>query len=153
MNTDYTTVQIVTAQPDDLRELATLFDLYRVFYGYASDLEKASTFIRERLDGGDGLVLLAKVNGQAVGFVQCYAGFSSLECKPSWLLSDLYVLESTRGKGVGSALLAAVKERALKAGCCVVELFTAEGNLPAQHLYEAQGYRRDVEYRHYELFL
>ncbi|GGB91299.1 N-acetyltransferase [Marinobacterium zhoushanense] len=144
---------IDTASIEDLPDLIDLFDLYRTFYDYASDRDKAALFLRERLEQGSSIILLARLQEQAVGFVQCYPAHSSLECRPSWLLSDLYVAETFRGLGIGSALLEAAQNIAREAGCCVVELFTAKTNTAARQLYEMQGYREDREFLHYELFL
>ncbi|MBV1786652.1 GNAT family N-acetyltransferase [Marinobacterium sp. D7] len=145
--------EIQNASLDELADLSELFDLYRTFYGYAPDLDKAEAFLRERLEQGSSILLLARLQGRAVGFVQCYAGFSSLECKPSWLLGDLYVREEARGQGIGALLLEVTKQMALEAGCCVVELFTAKTNTVARDLYQSHGYLEDRDFLHYELFL
>lgn len=145
--------EILIASLDDLDDLTELFDLYRSFYGYASDREKAADFLRERLRQGSSILLLARLQESVVGFVQCYPGFSSLECKPSWLLGDLYVREEARGQGIGAILLEVTRQMAVDAGCCVVELFTAKTNRVARDLYQSHGYREDGDFLHYELFL
>jgi ribosomal protein S18 acetylase RimI-like enzyme len=42
-------VEIKNASQGDLEQLASLFDGYRQFYRYASDITAACAFIRERL--------------------------------------------------------------------------------------------------------
>ncbi|MFC6670171.1 GNAT family N-acetyltransferase [Marinobacterium aestuariivivens] len=138
---------------DDIVDLAPLFDQYRQFYGYDGDLTKAERFLRARFEAQDSLLLLARKGPTAVGFVQCYAGYSSLECRPSWLLSDLFVVAEARRQGVARALLQATRQAATRQSCCLVELFTARANLGARRLYEAQGYVEDKEFLHYELML
>ncbi len=113
----------------------------------------AQRFIGERLTSADSHLFVARLDSRVCGFVQCYLGFASLECRPSWLLSDLFVAVGVRGFGVGRALLQHVRQAAEAGGCCVVELFTAKTNAEAQRLYESEGYREDLEFLHYELFL
>ena len=61
--------------------------------------------------------------------------------EPGALLMDgLFVAEGARGRGVGTALLAAVAERAWAEGCAEVRLDVVDGNR-ARALYERQGYR------------
>ena len=40
-----------------------------------------------------------------IGFVQLYPSFSSVSMKRTWVLNDLYVKESVRGKGFGEKLI------------------------------------------------
>ncbi len=149
----YSDIQINRATAADSSALSVQFDLYRQFYGYAADLPQAERFIAQRLAAADSHLLVARAGTVICGFVQCYPGFASLECRPSWLLSDLFVIPEARGQGVGRALLQATRTEAEAAGCCVVELFTAKSNNTAQRLYESEGYREDAEFLHYELFL
>lgn len=146
-------IEISPASHADTEALSLLFDQYRQFYGYNADLPLARRFIGERLTSADSHLFVARLDFRVCGFVQCYPGFASLECRPSWLLSDLFVAVDVRGLGVGRALLQHVWQAAEAAGCCVVELFTAKTNGEAQRLYESEGYRKDREFLHYELFL
>lgn len=146
-------IQIRQATLADLAVLSILFDHYRQFYGYSADPVMAERFIGERLAGGDSQLFIADAGGIAVGFAQCYPGFASLECRPSWLLSDLFVEPDQRQQGIGQQLLGATRKAAEGAGCALVELFTAKTNTGAQKLYEANGYEADRQFIHYELFL
>lgn len=55
-------------------------------------------------------------------------------------LSDLYVVEAARGRGVGRALVAAAERRLLEAGVRRVEVSAVIGNRAARAAYEALGY-------------
>ncbi len=144
-------VQLLWSASPQLDALVPLFDQYRQFYGYPGDLALARGFLQQRLERGDSRILLACLQNAAVGFVQCYPGHASLECRPSWLVSDLFVTPAARGQGVAQALLSGCHTAAEQAGCCLLELFTARDNRVAQRLYEAQGYREDTQFLHYEL--
>ena len=138
---------IHTATLADLAPLAQLFDAYRQFYEYPSDLSLASAYIAQRLHQGESVVLLARdAQGRALGFCQMYPTFCSLEAKPIYALYDLYVAPAARGAGIGNQLLLAAEQTARNHGMCRLDLTTAKTNLPAQAAYEALGWVRDEEY-------
>lgn len=127
----------------DLNAIASLFDAYRQFYGQAPDLPAASGFIRHRLQAEDSVILLASSESQSVGFCQLYPLFCSVEAKPIYLLSDLYVVPEARRLGVGRALLLAAERHSLESGRVRMELTTARTNTTAQATYESLGWSRD----------
>jgi ribosomal protein S18 acetylase RimI-like enzyme len=57
-------------------------------------------------------------------------------------LAELYVVPSSRGRGMGRALLRQCVRRARARGCDYVDLATSEDDVGARHLYEAEGFRR-----------
>jgi GNAT superfamily N-acetyltransferase len=56
------------------------------------------------------------------------------------LLEDLFVAEAARGAGLGRALVARARERALERGARRMELDVNEANAPALKLYSAFGF-------------
>lgn len=137
--------------------LAPLFDAYRQFYHQAPDLALAQQFLAERLSRGESVVFLAHTagNGDLVGrgFTQLYPLFSSVACRPTWILYDLFVDPNCRRAGVARRLMEAAHTFARAQGAATVELDTAHTNTTAQALYDSLGYRRDLEFRHYVLTL
>lgn len=137
----------------DAELVAPLFDAYRQFYGQAPDPALAAAFVRERLSLLESVIFLAEDgHGAGLGFTQLYPSFSSVAARRIWVLNDLFVIPSARGKGVGSALLHAARAHGAAAGALRVELATAHDN-PAQKLYEAHGYLREQGMYHYSLAL
>ena len=99
-------IQVKYATPDDLEALVPLFDAYRVFYEKPSDLKLARSFLTERLQLRESVILLAvTASGEAVGFTQLYPSFSSVSARRIWILNDLYVAEQARGSGAAQALM------------------------------------------------
>lgn len=134
----------------DVADVAELFALYRVFYGQTHDVVAATSFLRARLERRESIVYIAQSeDGEALGFVQVYPTFASVELGAAWRLNDLYVLETARGQGIAALLLRAVREGAQDAGAVWIDLETARGNANAQRLYEREGYTRDDEFLHY----
>jgi GNAT superfamily N-acetyltransferase len=85
-------------------------------------------------------VFLAYLGGEAVGLATCFVGFSTFQARPLINIHDLAVLETTRGRGVGRALLDAVERAAREMGCCKVTLEVNEGNRRALGLYHSAGF-------------
>lgn len=124
----------------DLDTVARLFDLYRVFYGKPSDPALACDFIRARMAGNESVILLAEIEGDAVGFTQLYPAFSSVSATRTWILNDLLVVPEARRSGVARALLVAAADFARDDGALRLELETDHDNATAQALYRAMGW-------------
>lgn len=150
-----TFISIKQAGPEDLEELAVLFNEYRIFYEQASDMEGAKHFLSERLSRNESVVFLAvdQVNQTPVGFTQLYPSFSSISMKRLWVLNDLYVREEYRKQGAAKLLLEAAKTYGLQTNAKGLELSTAITNERAQRLYEKSGYIKDTEFYHFFLTL
>jgi len=132
-----------------LDHLIPLFDGYRVFYKQASDPDNAKIFLEERLLKKDSVIFIAlDEEGKGLGFTQLYPSFSSVSMQRVYILNDLFVSQSARGKGIGEALLQRAKEFAIETSSKGLTLETAIDN-PAQHLYERLDWKKDTEVFHY----
>jgi len=83
--------------------------------------------------------LLAWDGYRAVGLLNAFLGFSTFHGRPLLNLHDLAVTADYRGKGVGSALLAAADDLARSEGCYAVTLEVRADN-PARRLYLRHGF-------------
>ena len=101
---------------------------------------------------GESVVFLALQDEQSpAGFAQLYPVFSSVSMMKVWLLNDLFVDQSARGRGVGRALMDAVIAFARETGRGRIELETAVDNAVARRLYESLGFIRREGFDHYDL--
>ena len=142
-------MEIRPAKIQDLNTLVPLFDGYRQFYKQPTDSKGALHFLTQRFELEDSVILLAcNDQGQGLGFTQLYPSFSSVSMQRTYILNDLFVLESARGMGVATALMNKAKEFALQQGAKGLTLETAIDN-PAQKLYERLGWKKDVDVFHY----
>lgn len=142
------------ADASHLEPAANLFDAYRGFYGQPSNLPQSRDFIAERIAKDESAIFLAlDADGEALGFVQLYPTFSSIEAHRAWLLSDLFTAPAARGRGVGTLLMNTARSFALSTGAKGLILETATDNYGAQRLYESVGYVRDEGYYTYVLDL
>ena len=83
---------------------------------------------------------IAWLEGEAVGLVNCFEGFSTFKARPLLNVHDLVVLPAHRARGVGQALLAAAQKHAQERGCCKLTLEVLSGNARALRSYERFGF-------------
>jgi len=147
-----TSVQVTRATVDDIDVVTPLFDAYRQFYQQPGDLDGARAFLAERLERGESVIFLARLDdGTPAGFTQLYPIFSSTTMQRAWLLNDLFVAPAARRAGVGRALLERAHAFAREMNSKELMLQTAVDNFPAQRLYESLGWQRDNDFYVYML--
>jgi ribosomal protein S18 acetylase RimI-like enzyme len=84
--------------------------------------------------------VLAFVNGEAAGLVNCFEGFSTFAGKPLVNVHDVSVVDSFRGLGLSQKMLLKVEDIARERGCCKITLEVLEGNPVAQGSYRKFGF-------------
>jgi GNAT superfamily N-acetyltransferase len=85
--------------------------------------------------------LIACEAGRPVGFVLLLASLPDEVTgdDQAWV-AYMAVERSARGRGIGSALLAAAEDEARRLGAPYIALMVTEANAPARALYERAGY-------------
>ena len=144
-----TQVSIERAELHHIAEIAPLFDAYRRFYGQVED-PRAQSFLEERVAHEESVVLIARRQGAAIGFCQLYPCFASVSLTRMFVLYDLFVAPQARRCGAAAALLRAAVDYAAEVGAGQLMLQTGVTNLPAQRLYEREGWVRDHDFYVYE---
>lgn len=84
--------------------------------------------------------VLATVNGQAAGLINCFMGFSTFKAKPLINIHDVIVHEDFRGLSLSQLMLVKVEEIARVRGCCKITLEVLQGNKVAQSAYIKFGF-------------
>ena len=91
-----------------------------------------------------GVVLVADIDDQIVGFVTIWTRYRSSEPDDDpqeyGFVSDLVVSAAQRVRGVGRSLLRAAEERAREAGAPSLRLSVKAKNVGARALYAAEGF-------------
>jgi GNAT superfamily N-acetyltransferase len=128
---------------EDLADLAPLFDAYRAFFAGSHGAAESERFLAERLARKDSVVFLARGPERVEGFIQLYPLWSSWYCRRIWFLSDLYVSEASRQRGLGRRLVesALAHAQATNASSVMVELPHREPHLKA--FYARLGFHQD----------
>lgn len=147
-------IKALRADASHIDTIAPLFDAYRGFYGQSPNLPQSRAFIAERIARDESVIFHAvDDSGEALGFVQMFPTFSSIDAHRTWLLGDLFTAPAARGKGVGRLLMNTARDFARLMGARGMTLETATDNVTAQRLYESLGYVRDPGYYTYCLDL
>ncbi len=93
----------------------------------------------------DGRIFVADDGGEVVGYVAVFARVTPQHVDtaptPYAYLSDLAVLEASRGAGLGRALLERAEAFARERGAVRIRLHVLARNRRAFRLYESYGYR------------
>ncbi len=97
----------------------------------------AEVLIAELADHGDADPLHSQP--MPVGFALFFQSYSTFLAKPGLYLEDLFVRPAARGRGVGSALLAALAKIALERDYGRFEWSVLDWNEPALKVYRAVG--------------
>lgn len=87
------------------------------------------------------LTLLAYVDGNAVGLMNCFEVFSTFNGKPLINIHDVYVLPVYRGQGLSQRMLSEVEQIARARGCCKLTLEVLSNNSVAKSSYNKFGFR------------
>ena len=146
-------IKIIKAKKANYKEVGFLFDLYRQFYKYKSEIKKSNKYIKERISKKESTIFLCYCDKEPAGFVQLYETFDSLNINKKLVLYDLYVKKEFRKNGIGKSLMDIAKKFGHKKKIKLIELSTAITNKKAQSLYESLEYKRDKEYYNYYLEL
>ena len=143
---------IKRASEKDSQNVCRLFDLYRQFYSYESNINLSIDYINERIQKSESVIFFARNDeNQTMGFVQLYETFGSLDLGKIIVLYDLYVVEQFRKKGVGRKLMLESHKYAKSINAKRIQLSTATDNFAGQSLYESLGYIKDKDFYTYDL--
>ncbi|HXJ11770.1 MAG TPA: GNAT family N-acetyltransferase [Candidatus Limnocylindrales bacterium] len=127
--------------PKDYDQWLPLWEGYNAFYGRSGPTALAPEITRMTwsrfFDAYEPMyALVAESGGQLLGLTHYIFHRSTISIAPVCYLQDLFTIESSRGKGVGRALIHGVYEQAKLAGSGRVYWLTHETNHAAMQLYD-----------------
>ncbi len=145
MNSPDFTPAINPATPADVPLILQLIRELAEFEHLAHEVTATEAQLHEHLFGPRPYaeVLLARVADQPVGFALFFHNYSTFVGKPGIYLEDLYVRDGWRTRGIGTALLQAVREQAVLRGCGRYEWSVLNWNQRAIDFYEKMGAKAD----------
>lgn len=143
-------IHIRKCENEDLDALVELFDAYRVFYEKDSNTVLARQFLLERITNKESVIFVSQNEaGILTGFVQLYPIFSSTRMKRLWLLNDLFVEPTQRGKGISKKLIQQAQKLCVETESCGMILETAKSNIIGNKLYPETGFELDSDHNYY----
>lgn len=86
------------------------------------------------------MVILSKINDEAIGFALVRVVPSVLYATPHAELTELYVMDEYRQRGIASDLIAFAEQIAAQKGARSIIVQTGDDNVPALTLYKKRGY-------------
>ena len=89
----------------------------------------------------DAFSILAYVDGQPAGLINCFEGFSTFACRPLINIHDVVVAGEYRGQGLSRKMFDLVENIAEQKQCCKLTLEVVTGNTTAQAAYERFGFK------------
>ena len=96
-------------------------------------------------------LLLAEIEGQAVGYAVIFETYSSFLARPKLYLEDLFVNPQFRGCGAGLALFKACAQEAVRRGCARMQWTVLDWNESAIRFYERLGAEHEKTWHSYGL--
>jgi len=124
-------------------EIPVLLDCYAadpMGGGKPLDEEVKNNLVKELAKLPHAFSVIAYVNGQPAGLINCFEAFSTFSCKPLINIHDVVVLDAYRGNGISQKMLDKVEEIARLRGCCKMTLEVLSNNEAAKSAYRKFGF-------------
>jgi GNAT superfamily N-acetyltransferase len=96
-------------------------------------------------------VIIAEADGSPAAFALFFANYSTFLGKANLFLDDLFVRESYRGNGIGTALLQRLARIAVERGCGRLDWLVLDDNADGAAFYRKQGAAALTDRRVYRL--
>lgn len=144
-----TGITIRPYEKSDHADWRRLWTAYLDFYETKLPEEVYTTTWQRLFSGGEyePKGFIAHLDGKAVGLTHYLYHRSGWSLVNNCYLQDLFADPSARGKGVGAALIEAVRQEAAKIGVANVYWMTNEANATARKLYDRVARRTGfIEY-------
>lgn len=129
------------ATPSDVAHIYSMILELAVFEKLEHLVVATEALLHEGLFGAKPSceAIVGEENGQVVTFALFFHNFSTFLTKKGLYLEDLYVRESHRGKGYGTAMLKHLAQIAVERHCGRFEWSVLDWNEPAIKFYKAMG--------------
>ncbi len=144
---------MIIIEPAKLQDLQDISGLYEALNTDMSLIQpemfrpsgEDGSLIRSVIAGGDGDILVAREGGRAIGLALVQdkntPPYPAFIPRRYTYLMDLVVAPEHRGRGIGQALLGAVKDWAESRDAEFIELGVLAQNEDAIRLYESLGFK------------
>ncbi|MDH5229937.1 MAG: GNAT family N-acetyltransferase [Gammaproteobacteria bacterium] len=116
---------------------------------YASDVMGGSqglsdyaknNLVKELAKIPHAFTIIAYVDGEPAGLINCFEAFSTFSCKPLVNIHDVVVLEPFRAQGISQQMLSKVEAIARSKACCKITLEVLTNNKIAKSAYSKFGF-------------
>ena len=142
-----TDLQIRLAGPDDADSIARLVRELAVYERLAHEVISTADDFRQALSrpGSNVEVLLAELDGGAVGFALFFQNFSTFVGRPGLYLEDIFIEPEYRRRGIGLAIFQELLQIARRRNYGRMEWAVLDWNQPAIDFYTRKFQARLLE--------
>lgn len=154
-------IEIRDATANDLPAVADLWEMLAKHHEKLSphftlawdSKRKWSNYLRKKFSEISTKLIVAEENGKLVGFMLCLLSPNALVYKERKIgvVSDVYVLEERRMKGVGREMLNYAIKWFRKNRVRTVQLFVAHDNMAARTVWHQLGFEPFMIYKRLDL--
>lgn len=136
-----TSFVIRPAQPSDVAHIQAMIVELAVFEKLEHMVVATEELLHEGLFGARPAceAIIGEENGEVVTFALFFHNFSTFLTKKGLYLEDLYVKQSSRGKGFGRQMLVRLAQLAVERQCGRFEWSVLDWNTPAIDFYKGMG--------------
>ena len=140
----------------EVRDIPALVQLLATLFTQEADFtpapEKHEKALRLLMKEPYNTIFVAEVDGAVVGMISCFTFVSTALGEKATMVEDFVVAESQRGKGLGKALMDAVKTHLKETGQHRITLMTDALNTRGHKFYEGEGFTRSamLPWRYYQ---
>ena len=127
----------------DLSHIESLVEMYHEFEGIQSAVETRRETISRLLDPSNtfGFIVIASRGDNPIGYAAICYGFSIEFGGRDSFLDEIFVEKSSRGSGVGGALVKLAVEIAKERKVKALHLEVSRSNEKAEHFYSNLGFK------------
>jgi len=108
--------------------------------GQALKNEVKEKLVKELAKLSHAFSVIAYVDNEPAGLVNCFEAFSTFACKPLINIHDVVVLDEYRGNGISQKMLDKVAQIAKSKDCCKMTLEVLSNNKIAKSAYSKFGF-------------
>jgi GNAT superfamily N-acetyltransferase len=134
-------LRIAPSVPADVPVIHAMIRELAEYEKLLHEMEASEEDVRRALFGTppSAYALVARLNGEAVGFALYFHTFSTFVGRPGIWLEDLYVRPNWRKQGVGGKLMARLAQITIERNYGRLEWSVLDWNQPAIDVYKAIG--------------
>lgn len=134
----------IIIRPLKPNDIADIMQLHREL-GWNPAFKADGSTLKQRLEalitGENALLLVAELKGKVIGYIHGEIVTYLLFAGREMLVSELFVMESVRGRGVGKALLSAIESEAVQQKCFRISVLNSrERESYKRGFYPSLGY-------------
>lgn len=130
----------VTTRKARIGDIQVLEELFLEFSNWDIDRKKS---LHEVIDDPNGILLVAEYNNQVVGFIHQVFFMDPLHAGHNSDITNLFVKEKFRRKGIASSLVQKAIEDAKRREVVEIHVTTRESNQKAINFYQELGFKME----------